>query len=248
MPTTYETIPTFSSTGNIAIYAHAGMEHVDQVCETLAGVRVSNVARYSGSTITIPTSIFTSDSDTRLLLNFGAAAAPVVHVGKYFYNNTDSNWHNLTNWSYDSGNSISAVVFPGIATEVDLKSTCLLKLDGVADNDANFSDWVSASSAYWAPPAKINTESNNMTFLSETFYNGGFGVPAFIPDTGNYALNVVVSYAGGYYQAIRPALNTGIVGDVPDPYYWVSTTHPYVDINIEGTGNLFFSGVDNLRP
>jgi hypothetical protein len=44
----------------------------------LAGIRVSHSARYTGSSFTVPTTAFTSDSNTKLLLNFGATSYPSV--------------------------------------------------------------------------------------------------------------------------------------------------------------------------
>ena len=70
---TYESTPTFASTETIKINIPGYL-----IQGKIAGVRVSNVARYSGYSITIPTSVFTSDADTRLLMNFGATAVPTA--------------------------------------------------------------------------------------------------------------------------------------------------------------------------
>ena len=112
----YTSAPTFTANATIVINPAiwAGY-HVDG---KIAMVRVSNVARYSGSTYTVPSSVFSSDGNTLLLLNFGATAAPSI-TGLTWAGNIDC-----------AGNSILAFTPPGYSLTT---GTVLYRNSGLAD-------------------------------------------------------------------------------------------------------------------
>lgn len=108
---TYTSTPAFTDYADIIINPAiwAGY-HVDG---KIAMVRVSSVARYSSNTYTIPSTVFNSDADTLLLLNFGATAAPTVNVPNW-YDNTSSSptavTLNGTVTQSDQGNGVKVAV------------------------------------------------------------------------------------------------------------------------------------------
>ena len=70
--------PSFTENSDIILNS---VDYAYPAYGKIAMVRVSDTARYSGSSHTVPTSVFTDDANTLLLLKFGATNVPTPYAG-----------------------------------------------------------------------------------------------------------------------------------------------------------------------
>lgn len=189
------------------------------------------------------------------MFGFGLSLA-VDRSAAYFYSLSSELWSEPGSW-YTEALHTNSSSFPTDKQTAYVLSDTRVVLDGYVTGGPSapvYHNWQTL--AYWAPPVAITgVGAVDITFISNEFDGAPTPIPVFVGGTGSYALGDIVEYpedGGVYYSAKRAAVDTTLISDVPDPFYWgLVGPQPYVPTECVvdfGDNTIELRGVNNGTP